>query len=162
MRLRKFLGAAACAAVLGGFVVPAGVVVVRAQQQPAAARRGEGTPAQRVGVMRSRLEALRRSLNSAIATLNTGGEKKDAKPADDAASRLRGVEREVGQLLSEVNDTGGRVERAEKFDPADIDRLEAAVADLNERGEKALQETASERRTAASAAPASDKKKTMS
>jgi outer membrane protein assembly factor BamD len=159
MRLRKFLGAAACAAVLGGFALPAGPVV-RAQQQPAAPRRGEGTPGQRVTVMRSRLEALRRSLNSAIATLNVGVDKKnEQKPADDASSRLRGLEREVGQLLTEVNDIGSRVERAEKFDPADLDKLEPAVADLNERGEKALQETAGERRTAAAAAPADKKDK---
>jgi outer membrane protein assembly factor BamD len=157
MRLRKFLGAALCAAVAGGFALPAGVVV-RAQQQPAA-RRGEGTNSQRITVMRSRLESLRRTLNSAIATLNVGGEKKEQKATDDAASRLRGVERDVAQLLSEVNDTGGRVERAEKFDPADIDRLETAVAELNDRGEKALQETATERRTAASGAPASADKK---
>jgi outer membrane protein assembly factor BamD len=157
MRLRKFLGAVACAALLGGFVLPAGAAARAQQPQPARAARGEGTPAQRVSVMRSRIEALRRTLNSAIATLNVGDEKKGQKPAGDAAGRLRGLERETGQLLSEVNDVGGRVERAEKFDPADLDRLEAAVADLNERGEKALQETAGERRTAAAAAPA-DKK----
>jgi outer membrane protein assembly factor BamD len=161
MRLRKFLGAAACAAVLGVFVLPAGVVVGAQQQQAAGtARRGEGTPSQRVTVMRSRLEALRRTLNSAIATLNVGGEKiEQPKASDDASGRLRGIEREVGQLLTEVNDLGSRVDRAEKFDPADIDRLEGAVADLNERGEKALQETAGERRTAAAAAPADKKDK---
>jgi outer membrane protein assembly factor BamD len=162
MRLRKFLGAAACAAVLGGYVVPAGAAA-RAQQQPAggaAQQRGEGTPAQRITVMRSRLEAQRRTLNTAVAALNTGGGKKEEqKPTDDAAGRLRGVEREVGQLLSEVNDLGGRVDRADKFDPADLDRLEAAVRELNERAEKVLQETAGERRTAAATAPADSKKK---
>lgn len=160
MRLRKFLGAAACAAVLGGFALPAGTPA-RAQQPAASAtRRGEGTPAQRITVMRSRLEALRRSLNSAIATLNVGGEKKEQpKPTDDAAGRLRGIEREVGQLLSEVNDLGSRIDRADKFDPADLDKLEPAVAELNERGEKTLTETAGERRTAAASAPADKKDK---
>ena len=158
MRLRKFLGAVACAAVLGGFVSPAGLVARAQQQQPARTASGEGTPVQRIVVMRSRLEAQRRTLNSAIATLNVGGEKKEAKPADDALGRLRALEREVGQLLTEVNEVGGRVDRAEKFDPADLDRLEAAVRDLNERGDKALQETAGERRTAAASAAPADKK----
>jgi outer membrane protein assembly factor BamD len=154
MRLRKFFAAAACAAVLGGLVPPAG-----AQQQPAAPKRGEGTNSQRVSVMRSRLEGLRRTLNSAIAAVNVGADGKEKKPAEDAAARLRGIERETGQLLSEVNEAGGRVDRADKFDPADIDRLESAVADLNERAEKALQETAAERRSAAAAAPADKKNK---
>ena len=160
MSFRKLSVAALCCMLVAGVVPSAGVLARPQQQQPARAQ-GEGTPSQRLSIMRSRIEELRRSLNGAVATLNAGEEKKDKekKPAADSASRLRGLEREAGQVLSEISDLGGRVDRADKYDPADLGKLEAAVADLNERAEKALVETAGERRTAAATNPSAPKKK---
>jgi outer membrane protein assembly factor BamD len=161
MRLRKTLTAAAVCAALFAGLLPAGSFGRQQPQQPAGARPG-GTASQRLSVARSRLDQLRRTLNGAIAQLNAGGgEKKDKeKPADDASARLSGLEREAAQLVSELNDLNGRVERAEKFEAGDLDRLEASLTDLNERAEKALADTAGERRVAAAAAaPASSSKK---
>ena len=76
MSLRKLSVAALCCVVWAG-AAPAGVASARQQQQPAARAQGEGTPSQRLSIMRSRIEGLRRSLNGAVATLNAGEEKKD-------------------------------------------------------------------------------------
>ena len=161
MSHHKLSAAALCCALAAGGVLPGGgVLLARVRQQPAARAQGEGTPGQRLSIMRSRIEELRRSLNGAVATLNAGGDDKDKKtPAADSATRLRGLEREAGQVLSEISDLSGRAERADKYDPADIGKLEAAVADLSERADKALVETAGERRTAAAANPSAPKKK---
>ena len=111
---------------------------------------GEGTPLQRLDVMRQRLEAMRRSLNSAIAATNASdsGEKdkdKGKAVADDPRSRLRGLERDVSTVLSEVNDLRGKVDRSEKFDASDLGKLETSVADLETRVQSGLQATASAR-----------------
>ncbi|MGI8997999.1 MAG: outer membrane protein assembly factor BamD [Pyrinomonadaceae bacterium] len=136
---------------------------VQAQQQgqPRAAQ-SEGTPTQRLEVLRQRLEGQRRTLNSTLAGLNTGDdkEKKDNKSssAEDAATRLRGLEKEIGSLLSEVLDLRGKADRAEKFEASDIDKLESAAVDLNGRIDTALLATAGERRTAAVGTPVKKKK----
>ena len=81
--------------------------------------------------MTSKLESMRRELNSALAVLNNSNKNKDTKPnADDPAVRLKSLEKEVGSTLSEVHDIRGKNDRAEKFDPTLIDRLEAQVAEL--------------------------------
>jgi outer membrane protein assembly factor BamD len=165
MRFRSLKVALMCATLLTG-LAPAGSVA-RAQQksQQGSAARGDGTPSQRVDVMRSRLDNLRRSLNSALAALNAGGEAekkdkdKEKKASDDAASRLRGLEREASQLSGDVVDIGAKIDRSEKYDTSQLDRLEGSVADLNDRAQKALQETAGERRVAAAGAPAAPKSK---
>jgi outer membrane protein assembly factor BamD len=153
MRFRNSLVALTCAATLAG-VAPA-ALPVRAQQQPQS-QQGEGTPAQRVTVMRSRLDSLRRSLNAAIAGMNAGDgdakKGKDRKPSDDAATRLRGLEREAANLGGEIADIDRKITAAEKYDPSQLGKLEAAVNDLSDRAERALQETAGERRAVASSA----------
>jgi outer membrane protein assembly factor BamD len=151
MRLRRFLlVVGACAILVSGLPVASS-----AQQQPQQPRtQGEGTPVQRLEVLRQRLDTARRTLNGAIAALNAGGDdkqKKDQKSAtaaDDSAARLRGLEKEVGALLNEVSDTRSRAERGEKFEVTDVDKLESAFADLNGRVESGLQSTAGARRTA--------------
>src|SRR5215212_2365389 len=56
------------------------------------------TATQRVDVMKSRLETMRRSLNNAISSFNAKGS--DDKPsADDPRARLRGLEQEVSAVL---------------------------------------------------------------
>lgn len=110
---------------------------------------------QRLDVMDSKLDLLRRSLNAAIKAL---GEQKDKKAnADDPIVRLKGLEKEVSSLTSEVADIRSKHDKAEKFDSSELDRLEVSVKELNTRVETGLQETASIRTSAANAS--SDKKK---
>lgn len=111
--------------------------------------------AQRLDVMRSKLESMRRSLNGSISSLETkGAEKKDKeKPnPDDPRERLRGLEKEVGSILSEVNDIRGKQERSERYDTTVVDRLETSVADVDTRVQSGLQATASARAAAGTTA----------
>ena len=111
---------------------------------------------QRLDVMDSKLDLMRRSLNAAIKVL---GEQKDKKAtADDPVVRLKGLEKEVGSLTSEVNDIRSKNDKGEKWDSTELDRLEVSVKELNTRVETGLQETASIRTSAANSG-SSDKKK---
>ncbi len=124
--------------------------------RPLVQQQGEGTPAQRLEVVRARLDTLRRTLNSAIAVYNANDKGKDKKKDDeksqtmtateDGAARLRGLEREVASFLSETANLRGKQDRAERFDVSDIAKLEAAVTDVNTRIDSGLQSTAEERR----------------
>src|SRR4051812_10161252 len=143
MRLRNFLTATLCAALLLG-AVPATALV-----SAAAVRQLPNSPTQRLDVMRSRLETIRRTLNSAIAGLNA--KDKGDESADDPRTRLSGLEKETGKLLDEVNDLKSKQERAERYDPTSLDKLEAAVTELDNRAQVAMRETARERTTAADA-----------
>src|SRR5437667_2303198 len=101
--------------------------------------------AQRLDVMRSKLEAMRRSLDSAIAAMNaqdTGAKKNP----DDPRERLRGLDKEVGSVLSEVNDLHSKEDKSEKYDSSKLDTLEESVAELNTRVEAGLQATAGARK----------------
>lgn len=111
---------------------------------------------QRLNVMTSKLETMRRSLNSAIGALPS--DNKDKKNADDPVVRLKGLEKEVNSLFSEVNDLRGKNDRAERYDATALDRLETAIAELGTRVDAGLQATASAR-TAASASSATQNKK---
>ncbi|HJP91311.1 MAG TPA: outer membrane protein assembly factor BamD [Pyrinomonadaceae bacterium] len=114
---------------------------------------------QRLDVMASKIDLMRRSLNSALNAMDdTSKDSKDKKPnADDPVVRLKGLEKEASSLMSEVNDIRSKNDKGEKFDPTSVDRLETAVAELNTRVESGLQETASARK--ASPATASNNKK---
>jgi outer membrane protein assembly factor BamD len=112
---------------------------------------------QRLDVMESKLDLMRRSLSSAIKAI---GESKDKKAnADDPVVRLKGIEKEVSSLTSEVNDIRSKNDRGEKWDSTALDRLETSVKEMNTRVETALQETASLRTNASSAASGEKKKK---
>jgi outer membrane protein assembly factor BamD len=100
---------------------------------------------QRLNIMRSKLEAMRRSLTSAIAAMNSSDTGDKTKNPDDPRARLRGLDKEVGSLLSEVNDLHSKEERAEKYDSSRLPGLEASVAELNTRVDAGLQATASAR-----------------
>jgi len=107
---------------------------------------------QRMDIMRSKLEALRRELDSAVAAIpakDTGDKTKDTgdktKNADDPRERLRGLSKEVGSVLSDVNDLHTKEDHAEKYDASKLDGLEASVTDLSTRVEAALQATAGAR-----------------
>ena len=121
----------------------------------------ELSTSQRLEVLSSKLDLMRRSLNSAIAAMPAADDKsKDKKTnADDPAVRLKGLEKEVSSLSSEVSNLKVKNDKAEKFDPADVDRLEASVAELSTRVDNGLQQTASARTDNASTASSSDKKK---
>jgi outer membrane protein assembly factor BamD len=159
MRFRRFLlVVGTCAIFVSGLPVASG-----AQQQPQQrATQSEGTAAQRLEVLRQRVETLRRTLNGAIAGLNAKDDKqkKDQKEAtDDPAVRLRGLEKEASSLLNEVAEVRARAERGDKFEVTDVDKLESAFTDLNGRAESGLQATADARRTTATTSNASTSSK---
>src|ERR1041384_4350007 len=156
MRFRSLVVGFMLSALLG-----AGLPLVPAKGETGAhaqsSSSSSSTPYQRLEVLRQRLDSLRHSLSSAI--VNLGGdpaakEKKDKKdqqaqanaPDDsatsDAIARLRGLDKEANSLMSDLLDIRGKVDRAERYDVAQIDKLESAVADLNGRAETALRETA--------------------
>ena len=147
MKSRFLILAAACALVF------AFSVIGLAQQRQA---QTEQSTHQRLEVMDSKLDLMRRSLNAAIKAIGESKEKK--ANADDPVVRLKGIEKEVSSLMSEVNDIRAKDDRGEKWDTTALDRLETSVKELNVRVETALQETASVRTNAANTG-SSDKKK---
>jgi outer membrane protein assembly factor BamD len=110
---------------------------------------GDGTPAQRLEVMRQKVETMRRSLNSAASAINEEKGDKDKKDDKSDAStplgRLRGLEKEASSVQSEINSLRGKIDRSEKYENSDIDLLEQTVSDLNTRVDNALLETATAR-----------------
>ena len=100
---------------------------------------------QRMDVMRSKLETMRRSLDSAVSSINAKDANDKTKNPDDPRERLRGMAKEVSSILSEVNDLHAKEDRSEKYDSSKLETLEASVAELNPRVEAALQSTASAR-----------------
>ena len=113
-------------------------------------KQGDGTPLQRLEVMRQKLETMRRSLQSAIAAIKDENKddktKKDDKDKlDTPIGRLRGLEKETSNLQSEINSLRGKVERSEKYEISDIDQVEERVRGLQSSVDNALLETASSR-----------------
>ena len=139
--------------------------LIGAFNQVAIAQRSGGQTelsiAQRLDVMTSKLDLMRRSLTSALSSMTPAAKSNDkSKPnADDPAVRLKGLEKEVTSLQSEISDIRQKNDRAEKFDATAVDRLEQSVAELNTRVEQGLQETAGARGSATTASSASKKKK---
>jgi outer membrane protein assembly factor BamD len=113
---------------------------------------------QRLDVMSSKLDLMRRSLSSALNAMDDKSKEKKTN-ADDPVVRLKGLEKDVSSLTSEVNDIRSKNDKAEKFDATSVDRLEASVAELNTRVETALQQTAGARNANPSASSADKKKK---
>jgi len=97
---------------------------------------------QRLDVMRSKLDALRRSLENAIAAINAKDSTDKTKDPEDPRQRLRGLVKEVSSVSSEVSDLKGKEDHAEKYDASTLDTLETSVAELNTRVEAGLQATA--------------------
>lgn len=155
MRFRKVVMTVLCAALLAG-AVPAGAL--RASAASAAQDSSQLTPMQRLDVMRSRLDTMRRTLNSAIAGLNAK-EKGAESTADDPRVRLGGLEKEANKLLNEVADLRGKQERAERFDTSLLDKLEVAVAELDTRVQASMRDTMRERAAAPAVAAKEDDKK---
>ncbi|MGI8835214.1 MAG: outer membrane protein assembly factor BamD [Pyrinomonadaceae bacterium] len=114
---------------------------------------------QRLDVMRSKLEAMHRSLSSAISSMPAAAGEKGKKNPDDPRERLSGLDKEVRSVLSEVNDVRSKQERSEKYDQTILERLETSVADVKTRVEAGLQSTASARTSAVSTSTSDKKKK---
>lgn len=111
---------------------------------------GDGTPLQRLEVMRQKLESARRSLNSAASVLKEENkEDKDKKDDKDNPNsplgRLRSLEKEASTLQSDINSLRGKIDRSEKYEMSDIDQLEETTTDLVKRADNALVETATAR-----------------
>src|SRR4051812_2304274 len=121
---------------------------------------GEGTPTQRLEILRSKLESMRRSLDSALASMNAKdtGDKGDKTDAEDPRNRLRGLQKEVSSVSKDVDDLRAKVDRADKFDPREIDKLETSVTDLNTRVQLGLSATAGARNMSTTTAAASTDK----
>ena len=124
-----------------------------------AQKQTELSTVQRLDVMASKLDLMRRSLNAAIKAMEDKTKKDQKANADDPIVRLKGLEKEVSSLTQEVNDIRSKNDRAEKFDSTAIDRLEGSVGELNTRVESNLQETAGLRNVAAANTPEKKKKK---
>lgn len=153
MRVRIFSIAALCLALL--------VCLSSNTFAQATGKTSDLSPVQRLEVMRSKLDSLRRSLGSAINSLPAKASDKDKPNPDDPRERLRGLDKEVGSILSEVNDIRGKQDRAERYDTSVLERLETSVADIDLRVQAGLQATASARSATANAGttPAKKKKK---
>src|SRR5687768_15830254 len=95
-----------------------------AQQKP-----GDGSVTTRLEVMRQKLETIRRSATSAASVLKQESEddktKTDKTNAETPYARLRSIEKEASNLQSDVNGLRGKVDRSEKYEASEIDRLEA-------------------------------------
>ena len=150
MRSRFFILAVFCALIFG--VAQTGFAQKSGGQT-------ELSTVQRLDVMSSKLDLLRRSLNAAIKAIEPKTDKDKKANADDPVVRLKGLEKEVASLNNEVNDIRTKNEKAEKFDPTALDRLEASVAELNTRVETNLQQTAGLRTSSTANNSASEKKK---
>ena len=112
----------------------------------------DGTPSQRLEVLRSKIDTMRRSLNSAISVLKD--ESKDDKSKKDdkdglntPLGRLRALEKEASSLSSDVNSLRGKIERTEKYEMSEIEQLEARVREIQSGVDQALLETAQQRST---------------
>ena len=110
----------------------------------------DGSPSQRLQVMRQKLDAMRRSLSSARSVLKDD-KKQDKSKKDDKSSaetplnRLSALEKDVSRIQSEVNTLGGKLDRSEKYEAGEIDQLEASVSEIQARVDNALIETAGAR-----------------
>jgi outer membrane protein assembly factor BamD len=113
-----------------------------------AQKAGDGSATQRLEVMRQKLETIRRSATSAASVLKQESKdeaKDDKENLDTPYARLKGIEKEASTLQSEVNSVRGKVDRSEKYEASDIDRLETDVADLQRRADAVQTETAQAR-----------------
>jgi outer membrane protein assembly factor BamD len=136
--------------ILASFLIVASSLATGALAQ----KPGDGSATQRLEVMRQKLETIRRSATSAASVLKQENkdEKKDEKEnLDTPYARLKGIEKEASTLQSEVNSIRGKVDRSEKTEAAEIDRLETEVAELQKRADAVQSETAQARANPTSA-----------
>jgi outer membrane protein assembly factor BamD len=121
----------------------------------AQAKPGDGSEMQRLLVMGSKLDTMKRSLAAAASGLKSEAKAEPGKKAakddlDSPLSRVTGLEKDANRLMADVSNLRGKVDRSEKHDAKDIDSLEQAVADLQSRVDKAQMDTAVARANPAS------------
>jgi outer membrane protein assembly factor BamD len=125
------------------------VILAFSAQTFAQAKPGDGSPAQRLDVLRQKLETIRRSATSAASVLKQEAEgdkaEKDSEKRDTPVARLKTIEKEASSLQSDVNSLRGKIDRSEKYEASEIDQLETAVADLQSRADAVQVETAQAR-----------------
>src|SRR3954453_2949693 len=131
------------AIVIGLILVLSFPLAALAQTKP-----NDGTPVQRLEIMRQKLETMRRSLQSTISVLKKDNKdekskKDDKEKLDTPLGRLTALEKETASLQSEVSSLRGKVDRSEKYEITDIDQAEERVRELQTGVDAALQETAS-------------------
>ncbi|MDQ6786807.1 MAG: outer membrane protein assembly factor BamD [Acidobacteriota bacterium] len=117
---------------------------------PAQKKNNDGSPTQRLEVMRQKLDSLRRSVSGAISAFKDDSKEDKTKKDDKAsletpAARLKGLDKDASRFESEVTSLRGKVDRAEKYEISDIDQLETSVSELQTRVDNTLTETASAR-----------------
>src|SRR5262249_31992634 len=136
------------------------IAFAQGTQKPA---QSELSNSQRLNVMRSKLESMRRSLESALAGMNAQDSADKKANPDDPRERLRGLDKEVISVRGAVDDLIAKNDKSEKYDTSKIDSLETSVAELNTRVQNALQETANSRKGESTSyrpyTPKPDKKK---
>jgi len=101
-----------------------GVTAVAFAQQSGGV--SELSVAQRLDVLTSKLESMRRSLNNAISSMAPAAKSNDKATKvnpDDPVVRLKGLEKEASSLTSEVNDIRTKNDIVEKFQRPPIDPL---------------------------------------
>lgn len=120
------------------FVVTLFTVSVFAQKT------GDGTPSQRLEVMRQKLDTMKRSLKSASSVVkdDKNTKKEDKDNPETPYGRLLSLEKEASSLQNEVNNLRGQITRADKFEISDVDSLEERSNALKVRVDQALLETA--------------------
>src|SRR6185295_931888 len=128
-----------------------GTVSTAFGQQQRQRQQTELSNTQRLDVMTSKLDSMRRSLQSAISATPTEKNSKEKPNADDPAVRLKGLDKEVSSIQSQVADIRAKNDRAEQYDVTKLDQLETSVTEINTRVETVLQATASSRTAPATA-----------
>ncbi len=113
---------------------------------------GDGSPSQRLEVLRQKLETIRKSAISAASVLDKEakeekGKKDDKSNVDSPVGRLKSIEKDASSLLSAVHDLRGKIDRSEKYEAAEIAQLETSVAELQIRADAVQTETAAARAT---------------
>lgn len=112
--------------------------------------RSSSTPTQRLEILRQKLDAMRRSIDSTISVMKEESkddktQKDDKESMESPLARLRSLDKEASSLNSEVNNIRGKVDRAEKYEMSDIDSLEERVAEFQSRVDRTFLETATAR-----------------
>lgn len=105
------------------------------------------TASQRLDVIRQQLDQMRRSVDTAVDTLKEEQKEDKDKTTDKSQletplGRMKGYQKEISSMNSEVSTLRGKVDRSEKYEMSDVEGLEEKVADLKTRVEKAFTETA--------------------
>lgn len=122
------------------------VAPVRSQTQDA-----KGTPAQRMQMVVQKIDAMKRSVSSAISALRGAAKQsKDKKKGekenlDTPLSRLRALEKDLKSLDDEAINLRQKIDRGDKYEREDVDTVEARTTEIQTAVDKALMETASAR-----------------